>query len=123
MKKDREMFRFQKLKIWQSSIELADQSFEIAEGLTRKRLFGFSEQLRKASLSIPNNIAEGAGRSSKVEFRRFLDIAKGSAYELVNMLILFTRRGYLQEKRRDPLLKDLQELVRMISGFRRKLEA
>ena len=64
-------FRFQDLKIWQSAIEIADELFDIADEIEKKRLYRFAEQLRAAGMSMSNNIAEGSGSSSKREFKNF----------------------------------------------------
>jgi four helix bundle protein len=62
-------FRFQDLKIWELAIQIADELFDIADGLDQKRLYRFAEQLRGAGMSMSNNIAEGSGSSSKKEFK------------------------------------------------------
>lgn len=84
-------FRFQDLKIWQLAIEIADQFFDIADDLERRKLFRFAEQLRAAGMSMSNNIAEGSGSSFKKEFKQFLNIARRSTFENANILILLNR--------------------------------
>jgi four helix bundle protein len=74
-------FRFQDLKIWQLAIEIADELFDIADELERKKLYRFADQLRGAGMSMSNNISEGAGSDSKKEFARFLIIARRSTFE------------------------------------------
>ena len=74
-------FRFQDLKIWQLSIEIAHSLFDIADEFEKKKLYRFAEQLRGAGLSMSNNIAEGSGSDSKREFKHFLNIAKRSTFE------------------------------------------
>ena len=81
-------FRFQDLKIWQLAIQIADELFDIADGLEEKRLYRFAEQLRGAAMSMSNNIAEGSGSSSKKEFKQFLNTARRSTFENANILIL-----------------------------------
>jgi len=71
-------FRFQDLKIWQLAIQIANELFDIAENLEKRRLYRFAEQLRGAGMSAPNNIAEGSGSSSKKEFIQFLNVARRS---------------------------------------------
>jgi four helix bundle protein len=78
-------FRFQDLKIWQLSIEIADQLFDIADTLEQKRLYKFAEQLRGAGMSMSNNIAEGSGSTSKKEFKHFLNMARRSTFENANI--------------------------------------
>ena len=81
-------FRFQDLEIWRMAIDIADELFDISEGLDKKRLYRFAEQLRGAGMSMSNNIAEGSGSSSKREFIQFLNIARRSTFENANILIL-----------------------------------
>jgi four helix bundle protein len=93
-------FRFQDLRIWQLSIEIADELFDIADALEEKRLFRFAEPLRAAGMSMSNNIAEGSGSSSKKEFVQFLNVARRSTFENANILILLQWRGLIDSKRR-----------------------
>jgi len=74
-------FRFQDLEIWQMSIEISDKLFDIADELSHKHLYRFSEQLRGAGMSIANNIAEGSGSTSNKDFSNFLNIARKSTFE------------------------------------------
>ena len=114
-------FRFQDLKIWKLSIEIADKLFDIADVLEDQKLFKFSEQLRAAGLSMPNNIAEGSGSYSDKEFKNFLNIARRSTFENANMLIIFERRKLITTELLKELLDDLDKLCRQISNFRQKL--
>ncbi|MBW1716845.1 MAG: four helix bundle protein [Deltaproteobacteria bacterium] len=81
-------FRFRDLKIWQLAIQIANELFDIADELEKKRLYRFAEQLRGSGMSMSNNIAEGSGSSSKKEFIQFLNIARRSTFENANILIL-----------------------------------
>jgi hypothetical protein len=81
-------FRFQDLEIWQMAISLADDLFDLADELEKKKLYRFAEQLRGAVMSISNNIAEGSGSHSNKDFAHFLNIAHRSAFETVNILEL-----------------------------------
>jgi len=120
-KKMGEMFRFQNLEIWRKAIEIGDKLLDIADDLENRRLYRFTEQLRGASLSISNNIAEGAGSLSDKEFANFLNIARRSTFENANMAIVFERRGLINSETRDNLLTDLEQECRMITGFIRSL--
>ena len=115
-------FRFQDLKIWQLAIEIADQLFDIADALERKRLYKFAEQLRGAGMSMPNNIAEGSGSSSKKEFKQFLNIARRSTFENANILILLERRNLISKESLDELLTKLDRLCRQITNFQGSME-
>ncbi|MEW6570413.1 MAG: four helix bundle protein [Nitrospirota bacterium] len=117
------MFRFEELKIWEKSIEIAERLFDIADELERRKLYKFAEQLRGAVLSISNNIAEGSGSNSKREFVQFLNIAKRSCFENANMLIIFERKGYVSAQLKQDLLSELENSCRMISGLIKTLRS
>ena len=114
-------FRFQDLKIWQLAIQIADELFDIAEDLDKKRFYRFAEQLRGAGMSAPNNIAEGSGSSFKKEFIQFLNIARRSTYENANILILVEKRGLLSARYLVELLDKLDHLCRQITNFQASL--
>jgi four helix bundle protein len=115
-------FRFQDLKIWQLSIQIDNELCDIADRLEEKRLFRFAEQLRGAGMSISNNIAEGSGSSSKREFKQFLNMARRSAFEVANILILLQSRGLVSQESLDKLLDKLDYLGRQITNFRNSLK-
>ena len=114
-------FRFQDLKIWQSAIEIADERFNIADDLERKKLYRFAEQLRGSGMSVSNNIAEGSGSSSKKDFKNYLNFARRSAFENANILIIFARRGLIDTVQLDNNLADLSILSRQITNFQKSL--
>jgi len=116
------MFRFQGLEIWKKAIEIGNRLLDIADELEKRKLYRFAEQVRGASLSISNNIAEGSGSNSKAEFARFLNIAKRSTFENANMMIVFEKRGIIEPGIRDDLLSDLEQECKMITGFIKSLK-
>ena len=120
-KRTGKMFRFQDLEIWKKAIDIGNKLLDIADELERKRLYRFAEQVRGASLSSSNNIAEGSGSNSKAEFANFLNIVKRSAFENANMVIVFEKRGLISTEKMAALLTDLEEECRMITGFIRTL--
>ena len=115
-------FRFQDLKIWQLAIQIANELFDIADELEKKRLYRFADQLRGAGMSMSNNIAEGSGSSSKKEFIQFLNIARRSTFENANILILLQMRDLINEKSLQNLLDDLDRLCRQITNFQKTLK-
>jgi len=115
-------FRFQDLKIWQLAIEIADELFDIADELEKKKLYRFAEQLRASGMSMSNNIAEGSGSSSKKEFRSFLNIARRSTFENANILIILERRKLLKTGQLEKNLDDLDKLCRQITNFRKSIK-
>lgn len=114
-------FRFQDLKIWQLAIEIANDLFDVADDLERKRLYRFADQLRGAGMSMSNNIAEGSGSASKKEFKQFLNIARRSTFENTNILILLRKRNLVSERELEKLLDKLDHLCRQITKFQSTL--
>jgi four helix bundle protein len=115
-------FRFQDLKIWQLAIEIADELFDIADGLEQRRLYRFADQLRGAAMSMSNNIAEGSGSASKKEFKQSLNMARRSTFENANILILFQKRKLISQDSLDQLLNKLDSLCRQITSFQNSLK-
>jgi four helix bundle protein len=115
-------FRFQDLEIWKSAIEIADRLFDIADNLEDRRLFRFAEQLRGAAMSLSNNIAEGSGSTYKNDFKQFLNIARRSAFENANILILLNMRKLLEDDSLASLLEKLDVLCRQITVFQRTVK-
>ena len=110
-------FRFQDLRIWQLSIEIANELFDIADELEKKRLYRFADQLRASGMSMSNNISEGSGSSSSKEFRRFLDIARRSTFENANIVFLLEMRRLITNDTMDSLVDRLDSLCRQITSF------
>ena len=110
-------FRFQDLRIWQLSIELASGLFDIADELERKKLYRFADQLRGSGMSMSNNISEGSGSSSSKEFRRFLDFARRSTFENANIVILLEMRKLITTETMDSLIDRIDSLCRQITSF------
>lgn len=115
-------FRFQDLKVWELAIQLANEFCDLADEMEEKRLFRFAEQLRGAALSMPNNIAEGSGSTSKKEFRQFLNIARRSTFENANILFLLNMRGFIGDDPLNHWLDRLDSLCRQITSFSNTLK-
>ena len=114
-------FRFEDLEIWQEAIELGDQLFDVSELAENKKLYRFAEQLRGAGMSISNNISEGSGSFSNKEFRQYLNIARRSAFECANILIIYARRLIINDDQKNDLLLRLSTLCKRITSFRKTL--
>lgn len=115
------VFRFQKLAVWQKAIDFADRIYEFTTQFPKDERFGLTNQMRRASVSISSNIAEGSGRSSDIEFNRFIEIAYGSLMEVVSQAILANRRQILVNEDLTKILTDGEELARMMSGLKASL--
>jgi len=113
--------RLQDLQIWKRSMNLVKEIYIITQNLPSEEKFGLISQIRRCAVSIPSNIAEGAGRNNVKEFIQFLGIASGSAYELETQLILLFELNFKQEIEITPLTNELAEIQKMIYSFKTKL--
>ncbi len=115
------MHRFKELKVWQKSVDLAVDIYRITKNFPSEEKFGIISQMRRCGVSIPSNIAEGAGRNTNGEFIHFLGIAEGSANELETQAIISQRLDFLSE---DELLKvetSVTEIKNMLFSFKKSL--
>ena len=107
------MHNFQNLKIWQKAMDVAEMTYRVSSEFPTEERYGLTSQIRRSAVSIPSNIAEGAGRNTDGEFRNFLGIASGSSNELVTQLILSHRLNLIAEEKITSLLEDLIEVQKM----------
>ncbi len=107
------MHNFQNLKIWQRAMDIAEQTYLVSAEFPTEEKYGLTSQIRRSAVSVPSNIAEGAGRNTDGEFRNFLGIASGSSNELCTQLILSHRLKLISEEKIKPLIKDLMEVQKM----------
>ena len=105
---------FEDLEVWKRSCRLAVQVYELLKDC---RDFGLKDQLCRSAVSVPSNIAEGAERDSKIEFIRFLHIAKGSAAELRTQVYIAQRIGILTSSSQDKLILELKQISAMLQGL------
>ena len=110
-------FKFERLEVWKRSLEWADALFDLADALPQKYQFFLGEQLRRAALSVPTNIAEGSGRDGEKESAYFYRVAKGSIYEVVSLLAIVGKRGYLEPATYKSLLAESNEIAAMLSAL------
>ncbi|QEM13288.1 four helix bundle protein [Mucilaginibacter rubeus] len=115
------MHNLKELKIWQKAIDLAVLVYKATANYPPDERFGLTSQIRRAAVSIPSNIAEGAGRNSNKEFSRFLGIANGSSYELQTQLVISNKLGLLKDDVLNDLLKQIEELQKMNYAFQKML--
>jgi four helix bundle protein len=114
---------FRDLKVWEKAHRLTLAAYKATSTFPQHELFGLTSQLRRASVSIPANIAEGCGRSGSPELARFLRIAFGSASELEYHIILSTDLCYLNKSNSEHLIKQVTEVKRMLTSLIQKLTA
>lgn len=115
------MHKVEDLKIWQKSIELTKLVYEVVAILPTDEKYGLISQIKRCSVSIPSNIAEGAGRNSNKEFKHFLSIANGSTYELQRQLILTIELKLLSKERIQPILNLIIEIQKMNYSFQKSI--
>ena len=114
---------FRQLKVWEKSHQLALAVYKVTAKFPKEELYGLTSQIRRASMSIPTNIAEGCGRNTDAEFARFLQIAMGSASETEYQLLLSHDLGFLTKAQYDPLNTDVTEIKRMLASLLKTLRA
>ena len=114
---------FHELKVWQKAHQLTLAVYRITTGFPRAELYGLTSQLRRASSSVPANLAEGCGRNGDAEFARFCSIAMGSASELEYHLLLARELQLIQPKDYQELAGRATELKRMLTALLQKLTA
>ncbi len=115
------MFRFERLAIWQRSLEFANQVYDATETFPAKERFGLTSQVRRSASSISANIAEGSSRASGKDFSRFVEIAFGSLCETISHLYLAKLRGMIDSEKYESIYGSAEELSKMISAFRNSL--
>ncbi len=108
------MHDYKKLRIWQQSLELVKEIYKLTRNFPSEEKFGLTSQIRRSAVSVPSNIAEGAGRNTKGEFKNFLGTANGSLYELETQLIISKELNYLNEFNFNLLLHKIDLLQKMI---------
>lgn len=104
-------------------MDFIEEIYRITEKFPTHELYGLTSQLRRAATSVTLNIAEGSGACSDIEFSRFLNIAHRSNYEVMCGIEIAKRLSYLETPEYEFLLKRLDELSAMISGFKKRLKA
>ena len=112
------MHNLGKLKIWNASIDLCVEVYEAVANMPNDERYGLSSQIKRSAVSIPSNIAEGAGRDSSPQFNQFLNIAFGSSYELQTQLIISERLNFITKEVNEPILSKLDEIQKMIYVFK-----
>ncbi len=116
------MKNFKDLLIWQRSHQLTLNIYKASTSFPPEEKFGLTSQIRRASASIPTNIAEGCGRQSDAELHRFLAIAMGSASELGYQLLLAKDLNYLPESLFSLLNNELLEIKKMLNAYIQKVK-
>lgn len=115
------MHKYKELKVWQKAMDLAEAIYDVTKGFPSEEKYGVTSQLRRCAISIPSNIAEGAGRNTNKDFSRFLDVSVGSLFELETQVLLSSRVGFLNLSSKDTLIDEVSQIHAMLIGLKKTL--
>ena len=115
------MFGFEKLDVWQKAVEYAERVYDAMQAFPVDERFGLTSQLRRASISVSSNVAEGSSRGSRKEFARFVEIAYGSLMETVSQIHVARNCSFLEQATFEHMYGRAERLARMLSGLRSRL--
>ena len=111
------MHRFKDFEFWKQARVFCKDIYVITSNFPESEKFGLTNQLRRSSVSIPSNIAEGSSRKSNKDFLRFLEIAIGSAYEVETQLLITYDLNFISQSELDELNVRLESIIKMMSKF------
>ena len=114
---------FTKLLVWQKSHNLTVNIYKLTSSFPNEEKFGLTNQIRRASVSIESNIAEGCGRNGDKEFSRFLDISQGSCFEVKCQVYIARDLEYISLEKATLVISKIDEVMRMIHALNQKLKA
>lgn len=107
----------EKLDVWNDSIELAERVYSYTKTFPKEELYCLTSQIRRSAISVGSNIAEGAARQTKTEFKQFLFVARGSLSELETQLIIASRLGYLSNDTLEDIIKFTDRIGGMLTAL------
>jgi len=110
------------LNVWIKAVELVTLIYKETNSFPSSEIYGLTSQIRRSAVSIPSNIAEGAGRNSKKEFSRFLSISIGSASELETQLIISRNLGFIEDLTFENIITELEDIRKMTSGLIKSID-
>ncbi len=119
-----EIKSYKDLLIWNKGIEIVSLTYRLISNFPKDELYALSSQIKRSSVSIPSNIAEGYGRQSTQSYMQFIKIARGSLYELETQLLIAKKLDFINDEK---IFSDLSNLIieesKMINSFLNKLES
>ena len=113
---------YHKLTVWTKSLDLVKDIYQITTAFPKTESYGLSNQIQRAAVSIPSNIAEGSAKTSNKDFARFLEMSIGSLFELETELIIVLNLKYIDSMVFEDIQNKIIELQKMITGFKNKLD-
>ena len=114
------MRKHHELRAWQDAVTLVTTIYQVTTSFPKEEVFGLSNQMRRAAVSIPSNIAEGAARNTDREFLQFLGIARGSLSELETQTLISRNLGYMKDV--EPIFASIDNLFGMMGGLIRSIQ-
>jgi four helix bundle protein len=109
------------LKVWKKSIDMVVDVYKVTASFPKAEIYGLTSQTRRSAVSVPSNIAEGAGRNTDGEFVQFLGISNGSSYELMTQLIVARELGLIESETVQPVLDKIDEIQKMTWSLKQSL--
>jgi len=113
---------YKDLIVWQKAIDLAELTYKLTSSFPKEEVYGITSQMRRCSVSIASNIAEGQARSSMPQFRQFLSISKGSLAELQTQAIIAERLKYLSSEQHTSFQIQISDVAKLLHGLIRSLK-
>ena len=118
-----EVRSYKDLLIWQKGIELTEKVYQLVKSFPNEELYALTSQIKRCTISIPSNIAEGYGRKSTKNYIQFLRISRGSLFELETQLIIANKLNYITDKEiADTIFNLIEEEGKMLNSFIKKLD-
>ncbi|WP_017731032.1 four helix bundle protein [Nafulsella turpanensis] len=115
------MHNYKELNVWKLAVDFATDVYKITAQFPAEERFGLQSQIRRSAVSIASNIAEGAGRNSKGEFKQFLGIAYGSAYELETQFFISRNLAFITEEEINQVVNKIETIQKMIYKLKSSL--
>ena len=116
------MRNFRNYDIWKNGMDIVDSVYSLTDSFPKYEIYGLADQLRRAAVSIPSNIAEGSSRTSEAEFAHYLEYSIGSCFEVETQLEIAKRRDYISKEQFNGLLASLQTEEKQINQFINQLK-
>jgi len=115
------MHNFKELNSWREAKDFSVLIYKLTSEFPASEIYGISSQIKRAAVSIPSNIAEGAGRNTDKDFSRFIAIALGSSFELETQLIIAKELDYISNDKNEKLILRLNKIQKMLVNFQKHL--
>lgn len=116
------MAHFKELLVWQKSMDFVTEIYRISDMFPKDEIYGLTSQIRRVSVSIPSNIAEGNSRRSKPDYLQFLRISRGNCAEVETQLLISKNLNFLKENEYDKLNQNIVEISKMLNGLINSLQ-